>query len=136
MASRIPDSVRNAAVNAIVDLMDAGAGAGYVEIRDGSQPAAAGDAATGTLLATVTCADPAFGDGAAGVATANAMATVQGVADGTAGWYRAYDSDGTTVMDGAAGTSGSGAEMILSSTAITNGGDVTADSWTVTMPAG
>lgn len=62
MATRIPDAVRNAAADAVVDLLDANASPGYVEIR-------------------------------------------------------------------------SGAEMILSSTEITTGGDVTIDSWTVTMPS-
>ena len=136
MATRIPADVRNAACNAVVDLLDAGVGAGYVEIRSGTQPATAGTAASGTLLATVTLAATAFGAASSGVATAAAIATVTGAATGTAGWFRAYDGGGTTVIDGAAGVSGSGAEMILSSTAITTGGDVTIDSWTVTMPSG
>jgi len=136
VATRIPDNVRNAAADAVVDLLDADASAGYVEIRSGTQPATAGTAASGTLLATVTLAATAFGAASAGVATAAAISTVTGSADGTAGWFRAYDGAGTTVIDGSAGASGSGAEMILSSTAITNGGDVTIDSWTVTMPSG
>lgn len=133
MATRIPAASRNAAVDAVVDLLDAAVDPGYIEIRTGSQPASAGDAASGTLLATLVLGDPAFGAATAGTATANAIATVQAVDDGDAGWFRAYDGDDNPVIDGACGE---GEEMELNAYTFGTGNDVTVDSWTVNIPSG
>ena len=62
MATRITQAAAAAACDAVVDRLDAGAAAGYIEIRTGSQPATADTAATGTLLGTLTLSDPAFGN--------------------------------------------------------------------------
>ena len=100
MALRLAATARNAACDAIVDLIDAGAGAGTLVIRTGTQPANPQTAATGTTLATLTFSDPAFGNSAAGVATANAITSDTNVdATGTAGWARVYDSDGADPGD-------------------------------------
>lgn len=136
MATRIPTNSRNAAADGVVDRLDAGAGAGTLEIRTGSQPASANDAATGTLLATLTLNDPAFGAAAAGVATANAIAADAGDADGTAGWFRAKDSDANTVIDGSITVTGGGGDLELNTVSISTGVDVEVTAWTVTMPAG
>lgn len=136
MATRIPTARRNGAADSVVDALDAGAGAGTIEIRTGSQPASANDAATGTVLATLTLGDPAFGAAASGVATANAIAAVTGSAAGTAGWFRAKDSDGNTVIDGSVTATGGGGDMELNTTTISVGVDVEVTAWTVTMPAG
>lgn len=126
-----------AAADHVVALLDAGAGPGYIEIRTGAQPASVGDAATGTLLGTLVLSDPAFGaatDAAPSVATADAIADdVDADASGTAGWFRAYDSDGNAVLDGAAGEAGSGAELILDESAIVAGGVISVTSWTYTQ---
>lgn len=135
MAFRIPTAVRNAACDAIVDALDAGAGAATIEVRSGSQPASANDVAGGTLLATFTLADPAFGAAASGVATlASTPRSTTGSAAGTAGWFRAKDSNGNTVCDGSVGTSG--ADMNLNTLTISVGVAVDLVSGTVTMPAG
>lgn len=134
MATRISTAARNAACDAIVDLLDAGAGAGTLKIYTGSQPASAQDAETGTLLATFTLPDPVFGAAATGVATANAISNATGAAAGTAGWFRAEDSTGANVIDGSVGTSG--ADLNLNTTTISVGLTVSITSWTVTMPAG
>lgn len=136
MTTRISTAARNAAADAIVGLIDAGAAAGYVEIRSGAQPASVGDAATGTLLATVTLADPAFGAAAGGTATANASATVQGLTDGQAGWFRVYDDNDVAIIDGSCTATGGGGDMQLNTTTISTGVDVDITSWTITMPAG
>lgn len=137
MATRIPNNVRSAMADAAVDLIDAGPGAGTVQIRTGGQPATAGTAATGTLLGTLTLSDPAFGAAVNGVATAGAV-TGDSSADttGTAGWYRVLDSTGVTVMDGAISEAGGGGDMILDKTTIIAGGTIAITSWTVTQPAG
>lgn len=136
MAVRLSTAARNATTNAITALVDAGSGPGVIEIRSGSQPATAQDAATGTLLATVTLADPSFGASATGTATGTDPAAVSAVATGTAGWFRVKDSTGATVFDGSATASGGGGDMQLSSTSLTSGGSVDITSLTYTTPAG
>jgi hypothetical protein len=134
MATRISDEVRTLMVDAAVDGLDAGAGAATIKIYTGSQPADADDAASGTLLVTITMSDPAFGAGSAGVATADntpALSAVAG-ASGTAGWFRAADSNDTNRIDGDVGE-GSGT-LNLDNTDIASGQTVTITSWTVTQP--
>ena len=133
MATRISVAARNGAADGVVDLLDANASPGYIEIRDGTQPANPGTAASGTLLATLTLSDPAFGAADGGTATANAIADdTDAAASGTATWFRAYDGAGVAVIDGSAGESGT--DLILDDAAIVAGGTVSISSWTVTMP--
>lgn len=133
---RLSTATRNAVANQITALTDAGAGPGTLKVYSGTQPATGNDAITGTLLVTFTLTDPALAAAAAGVAdfdfdpdlSATAAAT------GTATHFRVADSDGNTVFDGDASTSG--ATLNLSSTAITSGGTVTLSTGAVTAPAG
>src|SRR3972149_4405052 len=116
-------SISNAAAivacNAVVDLLDAGAAAGYVRIYDGTQPANVDTAiTTQDILSEHTLTDPAFG--AAADANPGGRATANPVVDDTsanktslATWYRAFDSNGIAVIDGSCGLTGSGADMIL-----------------------
>ncbi len=137
MATRLPTAARNAASDAVVDLLDAGSGAGTLKIYTGSQPASANDAASGTLLATVTLGDPAFGAASTGVATlAGTPLSGTGVAAGTAGWARLADSTGATVLDGSVTATGGGGQIELATTTISIGVTVQITSGTVTMPAG
>lgn len=135
MAVYLATAARNAMCDAFVDRFDAGAGAGYLEIRSGTRPANANTAVTGTLLATLTMSDPAFGAASNGVATASSI-TGDSSADatGTASWARGYDSTGATVGDFSVGTSG--ADINLNSVSIVAGGTVDITSFTVTMPDG
>ena len=131
-------TARDAACDGIVDLIDAGAGAGTLAIRTGSQPANPQTAATGTLLATLTFSDPAFGASSAGVATASAITSDTNVdATGTAGWARVYDSDGVdpgdSVFDMDIGQ-GSGT-LDFDNTSFVAGGTAAISSMTVTVPA-
>ena len=138
LATRISNVAAKAACDAIVDLLDAGAGPGIVRIYDGTQ-ATDPDTAVGaqTLLAELTCSDPAFGaavDAApGGRATANAVTSDPSAnATGTASWFRALDSNGVARWDGSVGTSG--CDMNINSVSITSGAAVSITSWTVTMP--
>ena len=63
MAITLSTAARNAAANAVVDLVDAGSGAGKLVIMT------AGD----VEVATLTFSDPAFGNAASGTATASAI---------------------------------------------------------------
>lgn len=138
MATRISTAAAQAACNGVVDLLDGGAGAGYIEIRTGSQPATVATAASGTLLGTVTLSDPAFGNATAAspsVATASAITNDSSAdASGTAGWFRAYDSAGTGVIDGNITATGGGGDMTLDTVSIVAGGVISITSWTVSHP--
>lgn len=135
MATRLSTTARNAAADAVVDLVDAGAGAGTLKIYSGSQPATANDTPAGTLLATVTWADPAFGAASAGVATATDPAAVTGVAAGTAGCFLVEDSAGNNVWDGTVTATGGGGDLELATTTISVGVSVDITSFTYTQPA-
>jgi hypothetical protein len=127
---------RNATCQALVNLFDAGTGPGTIEIRTGTAPGP-NAAATGTLLATLVMSDPAFdaaGTAGAGIATADTIAVVQGVANGTAGWFRAMDGDDVPVEDGSVSVTGGGGEMELNTVTISIGVDVAVTAWTITLP--
>lgn len=128
-------AARNAMCDALVDLLDAGAGAATVKLYTGTQPAGPGTAVGAqVLLGTLTCSDPAFGSSASGTATASAITSdTTADATGTATWFRAADSNGLAVIDGSVGTAT--ADMILDSVSIVAGGTIAVTSWTITMPA-
>ena len=127
---RIPTATRNAVVDAVTALVGS---TGTLKIYSGSQPASANDAASGTLLATVTMG--AWAAASAGTAAGADPASVNASATGTAGWFRAANSGGTTVFDGDVTATGGGGTMTLSSTSLTSGNPVDITSVTVTMPA-
>lgn len=134
-AITLATTARNAAADAVVDLVDAGSGPGYVEIRTGTQPASPQIAATGTLLVTLTLSDPAYGAAATGVCTLDVTPepSAVAVATNTAGWARLYDSAGTAVLDGECGTSGK--FVNLSTLSIVSGATVSITSGSYTQPA-
>ena len=109
----------DATANAGCDAQTALCNTGYIRIYDGAQPATADTAVTTqTLLAELRFGATAFGAAVAGVATANAITSdASANATGTAAWFRALKSDGTsTVYDGSAGTAG--CDLNLNSVAI------------------
>lgn len=133
MAYRLSTDTRNKACDAVVDDIDAGAGAGTIAIRSGAQPTNVGDADTGTLLGTLTFSDPAFGAAATGVATANAITSdTSADASGTAGHFRIKDSDGNIHSDGTCGQ-GSG-DLSFDNAVIVAGGTIAIQTFTVTVP--
>lgn len=132
MATRLSTPARNAACNAIVDLLDAGGGAGYMQARTGGQPTNVGDSDTGTLLGTLTFSATAFGNSSAGVATANSI-TSDTSADnsGTAGHLRAKDYAGVCIFDMDA-AQGSGT-VNFDNAVIVAGGTIAISSMTFTV---
>ncbi len=129
---------------------------GVLYIYSGTQPSDPNAAATGTLLLTITVASGTFAHGTTtnglnfGTPSAGTIPKASGevwsgvgVATGTAGWYRfcanaadSEPSDADTTrrsFDGAVSTSG--AQLNMSSTAITSGATTTVDSFSVTLPA-
>jgi hypothetical protein len=127
----------NAAVNAAADAVCAQVNNGYLRIYDGTQPAT-GDTAVSTqvLLAELRFGATAFGAASAGVATANALTADSAAnATGTASWFRALKSDGTTsVFDGTVGTSG--CDLNMNSVAIQANANVSVTGFTYTENKG
>ncbi len=125
---------------------------GVIEIYSGTQPATADSAATGTLLGTVTLNSGAFTPGTAtngltfasasgGSVSKSGVWSFDGVAVGTAGWFRlkgnAVDAGGisTTLprLDGSVAVSG--ADMNMSNISVTIGSPHTVDTFVWTQPA-
>ncbi len=134
MSIRVAVAARNAGLDAIFDRANAGAGPGVIEVRTGGQPATADTAATGTVLVTLTLADPAFAAAAGGVKDLAADPDLSAVAAnaGTAGWARCKDSDGNAVFDGTVGTAGT--DFLINSTTITAGQAVNLTLGSITDP--
>jgi len=126
---------------------------GVLRIYSGIQPTSADDAETGTLLCEITVSSGVFTPGSPdnglefGAPAAGTISKASGevwsgvaTATGTAGWFRFYANARTTGasttaarFDGSVSTSG--AQLNMSSTAITAGATTTIDSFAVTLPA-
>jgi hypothetical protein len=115
-------ATRNAACNAIVDLIDVG-GAGTLVFQT------SGDVAVATLAFGAT----AFGNAATGTATANAITSDTNAAGGTIAQVSAFSGGATKIFELDAGTSGT--YMIVSSTSVGAGDTVACSALTVTVPA-
>lgn len=128
----------NAAAVAVTQLLDAGPGNGYMEIRTGTQPASPDSAATGILLATLTFSKPAFASPTNGSIAANAITGDPAAdADGTASWFRCYDSTGTAIFDGEIGlTGGEADDLEFSTVAFLTNGAINVSNFTYTQPMG
>jgi hypothetical protein len=117
-------ATKQARLEAVIARIDAGAGPGTIEI---------GTTGMGTVLATLTLADPS---GTASGATLTFdfdpdIADTSADNSGTAAAARVKDSDGTVVISGlTVGTSES--DIVLDSTNITAGQNVTLTSGTIT----
>lgn len=131
---RLTNAAASAAADAVVDLIDAGAGAGTIKIYTATIPTNANTAlGAQTLLATLTFSDPAFGAAANGVATASAITSDSSAdATGTAAWARIADSNGNTVMDVTVGTSGD--DINFNTVSFVAGAVISISSLTYTQP--
>lgn len=123
----------NATVNAQADAMATLLNNGYLRIYDGTQAATA-DTALGAqvLLAELRFNATAAPAASGGVLTFNAFtADASANASGTASWFRALKSDGTTVVfDGNVGATGSTSCLEMATTTITAGVQVSVSSFT------
>lgn len=125
--TQLADATVNSQANALATLLNTG----FLRIYSGAQPATADTA----IVAQVLLAELRFNATAApgavsGLLTFNAI-TADSSADntGTAAWFRALRTDGTTaVMDGSVGTATS--NMIIATTAISAGQTVSCSSFT------
>jgi hypothetical protein len=144
---RFTTVARDAAANAVVDLIDAASpGApGTLEIYSGPRPVSAITAPSGsnTLLATLTFSATAYGDsGAAGGNSAGTVVadTITPATTGVIGgldatWFRILDGNGVVVMDGTilkTGVSGT-ADMRLDDIRFVTGATVSISLSSLTM---
>lgn len=124
MAVTYSTAAKTARMQAVIDQIDAGAGAGTLEI---------GTTGMGTVLAVLTLADPS-GTASAGVLTFDFdpdISDTSANATGTAAEARIKDSNGTVIISGlTVGTSGT--DIVLDSTSITTGQTVTLTTGTIT----
>ena len=129
MVLGLATALRNARLDEIRTLIDAGAGAGLLRVYDGTRPATGGAATT--LLAELTFTDPCAPAASGGTLTFSAItADPSANATGTATWCRVVDSTGAFVFDGSVGTSG--ADYNLNTTSITSGVQVSCTSAVLT----
>lgn len=132
---KISAAARNAACDAIVDLIDGGASAGTIAIRTGAPPATPASGDSGTLLGTLTFSDPAFGDASGGVATASTITSdTNADASGDAGHFRVKDSNGNVIFQGTAGEAADTPDLTFDEKSVVAGGTIAISSMTVTVP--
>ena len=143
MALKLSTGAKNYALNS--GLATAWDTNGRINIYTGSQPTNGGDAATGTLLATLTLSSDAFGAASGGVITANSITSdTSADATGTAGYFILYNSTETAPGSAAGSTdkritgtvtaTGGGGDMTFDSISFTSGGTVALTSLTITQP--
>lgn len=130
MAERLNDAARNRQADSIGDDFNNAT----LKIYTGTQPAA-GAAATGTLLVTITLPADAMAAASAGVAAKSGTWSGVAVATGSAGWFRIESSAGSRWYDGAITATGGGGEIELTTTSIVSSETVTINSFLVTQPA-
>jgi hypothetical protein len=127
-------SITTANRNRAADAVCIRANNGTLRIYSGTLPADANAALSGnSLLASLGFAATAFAPAVNGVAAANALAPdTSADATGTATFFRALESDGSTVIfQGTVGMAA--AELNLTSTAIVAGGPVSVTSLSYTQ---
>jgi len=130
----ISAAAATAACDAIVDLIDSGAGTAYLKIYDGSKPANVATAiGAQVILSEHALPNPAFGACSDGVGTAVSVGTDSSAnATGSADFFRVFNRNGDAVMDGTVGTSG--ADLNINSVDIGAGASVAISAWTFTVP--
>lgn len=130
---KLSNNVVNPQADALSDLADNG----YLRIYDGTQPATADTAiTTQVLLAELRFNATAAPAASNGVLTFNAITQDSSANNtGTASWFRALKSDGSTVLfDGSVGTSGS--DINIATTSIVAGAIVGVSSFVYTVNKG
>ncbi len=122
MAVTYSNTVKDNRMTQVLNAIDGGAGAGYIEICS---------AAYAAVLATITLSDPCGTVGTQALTLTMPKSDTNADNTGTAAIARIRDSTGTIVVSGLT-VSTSGADINLSSLAITAGDTVTLNSAVIT----
>lgn len=124
MAAQLSTTVRNAVLNAVEATIGT---TPVLKIRTGSVPASCATADSGTVLVSITLPSDWLTDAYNGVKEKNGVWLGSVLTSGTAGHFRLYASNGTTVhLQGTVGM-GSG-DLSLDDTALIEGQTVTISS--------
>ena len=127
MAITLTTAARNAACDAIVDLIDGGttdANGDLVFMTSGD-----------VEVATLAMSNPAFGAAAAGVATANTISDDTNATGGTVAKFKIQNRDNTEVFQGTVTVTSGGGDIEMSSLSVGATDTVSVTSMTATMPA-
>lgn len=130
MAVNLSVAVRNAKLNAVEATVDV---APILRIYTGTKPANTAAASTGTLLVEMTLPSDWMGAASSGQkAKAGTWQDASANATGDAGYFRIYDSAGTTChIQGTVTITGNGGDMTLNKVNITTGDNVEITSFTL-----
>jgi hypothetical protein len=130
MAINLSVTVRNAKLNAVESTVDV---APILRIYTGTKPANTAAAATGTMLVEMTLPSDWMGAASSGQkAKAGTWQDASANATGDAGYFRIYDSAGTTChIQGTVTITGNGGDMTLNKVNITTGDNVEITSFTL-----
>lgn len=120
--------------NAQLDQVEAIAGTSALfRLYTGSAPADCATAASGTKLVEIGCPSDWMAAASAGSKAKSGTWSASAVASGTAGYWRIYDSAGTTChAQGTVTLTGGGGDVTLDNTNIQSGQTVTMNSFTLT----
>lgn len=133
MASNIhlSTTLRNALLDAINAVIGSG---GKLRIYNGTQPANVAAGNSNTLLADLALSATPLAAASSGSASFNTI-TGDASADntGTATWFSVQKSDGTRVIEGSVGTSGS--DLNVASTSFIAGQDIEVTSFSLSIAA-
>jgi hypothetical protein len=130
MAVQLSVSARNARLDAI----ETAAGtAVLLKFYTGAQPADCATAASGSLLATLALPSDWWANASSGSKAKAGTWSGTGSAGGSAGYFRIYDSAGTTChVQGTVTATGGGGDMTLDNIVIANAQAITITSFTMT----
>lgn len=122
--------------NGMLDGVETSIGtAPQLRLYTGTKPTACADAASGTLLATLTLPSDWMAAASSGSKAKAGTWSGTGAATGTAGYFRILDSTGTTChLQGSVTATGGGGDMTLDSTSISSGQTITVNSFTLGAP--
>ena len=132
MARQLSTTLRNNRANQIESTIGT---APIFRVLTGTQPASCAAAETGTKIVDITLPSDWLSAASSGavskVGTWSAAAT--GAGTNTAGYYRIYDSAGTTCHDqGSITATGGGGDATIDNTSVANGQTVTVTAYTST----
>jgi hypothetical protein len=131
MALQYSTAIRNAQLDAVESTIGVSA---ILKIRSGSPPADCATADSGTVLVTMNLPSDWMAAASSGAkAKSGTWQDTSADATGTAGHFRIYASDGTTVgMQGTVTATGGGGDLTLDNTSIASGQSVTISGFTIT----
>ena len=117
--------LENVAVNAEANALAAAANDGFIRLRT----------AVGVVAAELRLGNPAFGGAALGMITANAITPDAGAVGGIVTQYQVFQNDGATLLwTGTVGTVPGDFDLVMNSTDIQAGAEVTITSLVHTVP--